>query len=337
MEMPVSGPLSDVQFIEQLDEVPEYLDVVLVNRLPAGSILKSVKSAIKKYSKRDAVTNRVVGTVNLGDVSRSWFGSVRKREFRTPLQAPKNTALVFDGSAWYRDWASADEAGWKFPAFVLPSFDPSSMTRRGINVRSADVIYFPIHKVGYSSVRDTFKASFADFEDPNDDTHSLNEIVDLTAQPVVNSFKFSLVRSPHSRVLSAFREKIERTNYQKNLINYRRPLERLLGVKEISISDFVSLVEIMPDRHSDTHWRSQFGHVHHSSGALLVDKLWRLEDMQDMFDWLAKKTGTKIEAKRRNASAQNSHSTVELTHDLLDRVAIRYSDDEALYQSLSQK
>lgn len=72
-------------------------------------------------------------------------------------------------------------------------------------------------------------------------------------------FVFAFTRHPYERLVSAYRDKVLRSQ-GRFWESYRRSIRDLNGLQSgetISFSAFVNYVEGMPDRKRDIHWRSQ--------------------------------------------------------------------------------
>jgi len=72
-------------------------------------------------------------------------------------------------------------------------------------------------------------------------------------------FVFAFTRSPYERLISAYRDKVLRSQ-GKFWNSYRESIRDLNGLRsdeEISFRAFINYVEDTPDRKRDIHWRSQ--------------------------------------------------------------------------------
>lgn len=184
---------------------------------------------------------------------------------------------------------------------VLPTFDPAHAKRNCVVADSARAIFVPIYKCAYSSFTEFFRQGFTEFSGTPEAT-SLNSFVDLLDPKYDDYFKFSVVRDPVARVSSCFHDKYGRHEGHDNVEKWEKPLLRLFGRETMSFLEWVSLIESMPDSHSDPHWRSQYYTLHTLAGQPLVDHVYHLENLSLHLPEISQRLGVNVELQQLNAT-----------------------------------
>ena len=145
--------------------------------------------------------------------------------------------------------------------------------------------------------------------------------------------RFSVVRDPATRVLSAYLEKIRQGLKQSAAVV--TALTELTGVpidaQDISFEQFLDVVGQQSARDQDPHWRVQSAHL--GMGLIEYDALIHLEDLDTSWSKVGELTGTPDLHETffcRNATNAGRHVEEHFTPELRARVAQIYADDYRL-------
>jgi len=169
-------------------------------------------------------------------------------------------------------------------------------------------------------------------------------------------FRFSVVRDPFDRLLSAFREKFVVNRLQPP--NHWHTCEVLANVQcrdepdynaGISFAEFVAFVTRQPPEKLDTHWRPQS----HYLQSMRYDRIYAFEDFATLGYELEQRLGQPLHIQHRNRSiglgqrdisgitrqrAGTIESVAEVSkrsfmedQELLDKVEAYYAEDRRLY------
>lgn len=71
-------------------------------------------------------------------------------------------------------------------------------------------------------------------------------------------FKFTFVRNPYERILSAYLDKIVGNSPERKQIDNNRKMANRMKSEECSFAEFIDTVKKIPDNTRDKHWRTQF-------------------------------------------------------------------------------
>jgi len=136
-------------------------------------------------------------------------------------------------------------------------------------IEKYNAIFFPIAKVANSSIKIALKER--------------TEIIEVKKNFAKNSklFKFAFVRNPYSRLVSCYENKIKKTPL--NNLEFKEGVRRHFlsyGItKNTTFKDFVKIVSHIPDKVSDTHFRSQYTLITDEEGRLIPDFIGKFENL----------------------------------------------------------
>lgn len=144
--------------------------------------------------------------------------------------------------------------------------------------------------------------------------------------------KFAVVRDPYSRIWSCYVDKIlrNRENNRPLHVGFAR-YNRLLGIRAFNLDmdfpSFLKTVARIPDWMADGHFRSQHRFIASHRGALLVDRLARLENLDtEMLQLTIDRELPPWDAPNLNPSKAGALS-FEWTRTELNLVNRRYAAD----------
>ena len=137
--------------------------------------------------------------------------------------------------------------------------------------------------------------------------------------------KFSVVREPYERLVSAFLEKfVYNREHPRNLLHTRQIIAQVQGSDEIdlhkgiSFDDFISVILRQDSWDLDPHWRPQYLYMR---GVPHLDRVFRIEDLGDIADYLREKRNLQVELAHRNRISKSSEvlaAASSCTADQLD-------------------
>lgn len=142
-------------------------------------------------------------------------------------------------------------------------------------------------------------------------------------------FVFTFVRDPWERLISCYRDKIERGSVMEDGQRTDPSTRRLyLGrefERDMSFEEFVYKVARIPDRRANRHFRSQYTFVMDRRGRLLPDFVGRFENLSGDFDAVMGRIGANhvsLPHVRRSSGEDHSrYYTAELARIVADRYA----------------
>jgi hypothetical protein len=144
--------------------------------------------------------------------------------------------------------------------------------------------------------------------------------------------RFTVVRNPASRVLSAYLEKIRQGLKQSTTVV--EAIKAKTGVdvaaQDVSFDQFLDVVAGQPSREQDPHWRRQADHI--GLGIVPYDAVIHLEELDGSWDRVAALTATPGLQEQffcRNSTGASSKVADYYTPDLSDLVTSIYARDYA--------
>jgi hypothetical protein len=144
--------------------------------------------------------------------------------------------------------------------------------------------------------------------------------------------RFTVVRNPASRVLSAYLEKIRQGLKQSAAIV--TAIKSSTGVdvaaQDVSFDQFLDVVATQPSREQDPHWRRQADHI--GLGIVPYDAVIHLEELDSSWDRVAELTATPDLQEQffcRNSTGASSRIADFYTPELTDLIMSTYARDYA--------
>ena len=176
------------------------------------------------------------------------------------------------------------------------------ITRMSLICHETQTIFLPNLKVLYSSFRDYFRDTFAEFAQCPRTHDGLSSYVDIT-KPAYADFKtFTFVRNPFDRAVSCYREKLLHAPDHFNERLWNAPLRYLFDVDDVSFETFVEFVCRVPEPFSDPHVRLQHTNVFTPDGIAVPEFVGRFESLGDELVRLNAFLGFTVDLPHRNKS-----------------------------------
>ena len=225
---------------------------------------------------------------------------------------------------------------YKTVELKLPSADRAPFFKNLMLHPSHPIAYTRVPKAGCSTIISHLLGPQFSAKDGSKLLHASNDLITFddpnffeTLRKVPeNTNLFTVVRDPFSRLLSGFREKIER-----QLDGPRYRLE--LGIDLDASIDFSSFVDRLADRDPlslDVHFQPQ--KLITRADVLRYDQVFRLEDMSLALDWLDATLGEEPGQPAAVAPhATNASAAVSSVYDdaTTRKVAEYYAEDFSLF------
>jgi len=144
--------------------------------------------------------------------------------------------------------------------------------------------------------------------------------------------RFTVVRHPASRVLSAYLEKIQQGLKQSvDIVDaLRERTDRDITAQDITLAEFLEVIADQSSRDQDPHWRRQADHV--GLGIVDYDTVVHLEQLDAKWAVIAELTSTPGLQEQyfcRNSTGASSKVADYFTPELLHSVASIYARDFA--------
>jgi len=144
--------------------------------------------------------------------------------------------------------------------------------------------------------------------------------------------RFTVVREPASRLLSAYLEKIGQGLKQSGPVvdALRESTGEEIAPEDISLDQFIDVVAGQTSREQDPHWRRQADHI--GLGIIPYDAVIHLEDLDASWSTVADLTSTPGLQEQffcRNSTGARTRMGEYYTPELLTRVADVYARDYA--------
>lgn len=144
---------------------------------------------------------------------------------------------------------------------------------------------------------------------------------------------FAVLRNPVERCLSVYWEKFVKNRRTHGNVGHtapvlsavqRVPLNEVDVERGISFKDFVNYVISCNPDVLDTHWKPQERYL----GGIVYNKLFALENLDEMYRFLEERTGLVINRKKTNSSRAGYASVVEGAYNVLPGDLEKYDNIE---------
>jgi hypothetical protein len=144
--------------------------------------------------------------------------------------------------------------------------------------------------------------------------------------------RFTVVREPASRLLSAYLEKIGQGLKQSGAVvdALRESTGEEISPEDIALDQFIDVVAAQSSREQDPHWRRQADHI--GLGIIPYDAVIHLEELDASWERVADLTSTPDLQEQffcRTSTGARTRMTEYYTPELLDQVAAVYARDYA--------
>lgn len=210
-------------------------------------------------------------------------------------------------------------------------------------------VYLWVHKVACSSVKAALLPLFDLDSTPHEQTlpdgrrhFIVHDVFESTAYQVsqqhfLNSkkyehyFKFAFTRNPFDRLLSCYRDKIERPNIPRYMLMSAKRSGTLFYPR-MPFAEFVETVCNIPDHLADGHFRPQHLTIRDQEGKIAADYVGKFENLTEDFSYIKQKIGASDlelpERNRINSARQVSTSYQDFYDERLkDLMYERYEKD----------
>ena len=197
--------------------------------------------------------------------------------------------------------------GFPMGSVAAYAIDEDFTPRSAMVSRDHGFMYVPVTKVAHTS----FRRAFAPYCPQG------AENVDLRSPEWNGLYKFAFVRNPFDRLVSCY-AKQRKSKYQALL--------RVVLGESHGFGDFVRFVAGMKDGASDPHWASQSLTLCDGQDNVLVDDVFRFEDIPSALETLRRSRGIEVDMPWHNASRRAAYADYYGPEER-DIVARRYGRD----------
>lgn len=257
----------------------------------------TVVDAIRKHRK-DINISYYLDSFQAGTVQ-----GKEKRVFRDSSSV-KDVDLVLIASSYlvaiYNNLVGKGLEKEKIALYSIPNdFFP----RQAVVSHKHKFVYVPNTKVAHTS----FRHALGEFSENG------LEVIDFTQPEYEDYYKFSVVRSPDSRFVSMYNDKIgneEYCSFFRNIVS-----------GEITFSNVLRAIVSVKHGAGDPHWVPQAYSVWSPNRGLVVDRLFRLERLQESLEALSDDLKIRITLPKLNKSKKKlgvndiSESDRRILHD----------------------
>lgn len=171
-------------------------------------------------------------------------------------------------------------------------FDKNYYQERNVFVNdNENAIYFFIPKVACTSLKTVLMEL------------GYERVILKAINPKKYSFRFTFVRNPYDRLVSAYKDKV-RKPCETGVISYNYKLLK----EDMSFKDFVRAVHKTPDDKIDRHFRSQYWSLKDDEGGIYPDFIGKFENIQEDYKKLMNNLGIENPPElphRRNSKKGN--------------------------------
>jgi GT2 family glycosyltransferase/ubiquinone/menaquinone biosynthesis C-methylase UbiE len=149
--------------------------------------------------------------------------------------------------------------------------------------------------------------------------------IDLSDYNYRNYFKFTFVRNPWDRVLSAYYNKIsQKTRHDNHSIN---ELIKYFGKDDISFKEFVEFIKTSGDYECDPHWRSQKFIITDENGRKIANFIGKFENLEEDFKLLCHMLNITFKKLPHLVKTEHLHYSLYYDKQIKEDILNRYYED----------
>lgn len=199
-------------------------------------------------------------------------------------------------------------------------------------------IYYPIAKVACSSIKFALSESMG-LGIPKEKIHQhFRATKEIAEETMKTNYKFSFVRNPFDRILSAYKSKIQddpNINNHQVTNGVQKILARLYGdtfYGGMYFKDYLKAVAEIPDRYADEHFRAQYAFLFDENGKQTVDFIGRFESLSNDYTSVATKLNfPQKELAHFGNFTPHKHYSAYFDEEMVEIVSKRYAKDIEMF------
>jgi hypothetical protein len=137
-------------------------------------------------------------------------------------------------------------------------------------------------------------------------------------------YKFSVVREPFERLVSAYLEKfVFNRKQERNLLHTRSLISQVQDTRDIdlqrgvSFDEFVTYILAQPPQELDPHWRPQYLYL---AGVKHISRIFRLEDIGELEAHLRQDFGVTAQLEHRNKTEKSRGKVSGISQMTADQI-----------------
>lgn len=199
------------------------------------------------------------------------------------------------------------------------------------SVKAALLPLFDLDPTPYEKVRPNGQRHFIVHDVFKNTDYQVSRKHFLDGSEYANHFKFAFTRNPFDRLLSCYRDKIDRPGVPQYMLTSAKQ-SGVTFYPRMPFAEFVEAVCRVPDRLTDGHFRPQHLTICDREGRVAADYVGRFENLTEDFAQVKKKIGApELELPERNrvnpAKTITASYRASYNERLRDLVYERYEKD----------